>query len=186
MSISDVVRAARRDGPGRVSGFVEPLRAAVGTWVAFECSVEEEVARLDTKLVPTGAEIGTLVELVGSPVGDHEGRTKWSCLCSGCGERTRHLYVPSYHEPRFGCRRCARLSYASTRQTTAVRAAHRVWELRRRVGGAPAPLWEPFPERPPRMRRATWTELEKRAEENLLIYAAGIAAGTAPPALMVP
>lgn len=111
---------------------------------------------------------------------------RWKVGCPGCGHAVRHLYVASLRRPDFGCRECLRLAYASTRLRAPERAALKVQPLRRRAGGSPAPLWEPFPERPRRMRWKKWIELENEARHNLRVYADALATGIASPALMVP
>lgn len=171
VSVTAIVAAARRDGEDvRSAGFVTPIRAAPGTWVKYETILDEGVARIDTRL-QDGSEIGTIFEVFSERVGDHaDGRRRWKAGCPGCGLPTRHLFVESYSAPRFGCRSCLRLGYRSQRHRPAGRAAFLVQALRERAGGSRGPIFAPFPEKEPRMRWATWLDLERRAMDALAVY----------------
>src|SRR5262245_60034620 len=65
-------------------------------------------------------------------------------------------------------RRAYQLAYASQRETRFDRALRRARKLRLRLGGDPA--HDEYPEKPPRMRRATYNRLMDR-----LVAADGVA-----------
>ena len=71
-------------------------------------------------------------------------------------KRGRKLYLPLGGR-HFWCRRAYRLAYASQRGTKYDRALRRARKLRLRLGGDPAD--DEYPDKPPRMRWATYNRL---------------------------
>ena len=77
-----------------------------------------------------------------------------------CGRRCAKLYHDG--DRGFRCRQCLNLVYESQRLNTALRAMALAQKLRMRLGGN-GDLRELFPERPKRLRRATYERLRRRA-----------------------
>lgn len=82
-------------------------------------------------------------------------------LCPRCGLRVRKLYRCRGF---FICRHCGGLGYQSQREDAPWRAARKARKIRRRLGGSPN-LCVPFPDKPPRMRWATYFRLEQQHAE---------------------
>ena len=86
------------------------------------------------------------------------GKRPWlECLC---GRRVVKLYHSGWC---FGCRTCQGLIYECQRRGPRINRYLQVRKLRARCGGSPSIL-EPFPDRPPRMHRKTYSRLRSRAE----------------------
>jgi hypothetical protein len=84
------------------------------------------------------------------------------------GKRTVKLYLSD--RARFACRNCCDLAYACQSESPLGRSIRRARNIRMRLGGGPN-LLDPFPNRPPRMRRQTYYRLFAKAmaaEERLL------------------
>ena len=69
-----------------------------------------------------------------------------------CGRAVAVLYL---YGLRFLCRHCHSLAYASQREGRAERALRRGQKIRTRLGGSTF-VTDPFPEKPKRMRWATY------------------------------
>jgi len=78
----------------------------------------------------------------------------FQCPAEGCGRRVRVLYLRPA-ETQYVCRHCARVVYASTRETPNERLARREGKVSSRLGGADS-LGGP---RPKGMHRKTYTRL---------------------------
>jgi len=80
--------------------------------------------------------------------------------CLGCGRRCAVLYGGC----RFRCRLCVGVPYGSQREPAHDRLLRRLQAIRARLGGDEyASLAMPFPEKPKRMRRASYRRLRARA-----------------------
>jgi hypothetical protein len=109
------------------------------------------------------------------------GGQRWWFICPNENRRVRKLYLP-LGARRFRSRHAYRLAYASQRETVHDRAMRRADKLRRRLGGDP--LDDGYPEKPPRMRGATYDRLLDRliaanrvADERMLLLASKLGAG---------
>src|SRR4029453_17705337 len=104
------------------------------------------------------------------------GGLRWWFVCPHLNRKVRKLYLP-FSGRHFWSRRAYELAYASQRETKYDRALRRARKLRLRLGGDPAA--DPYPDNPPRMRRATCNRLMDRlvggdglADERLVLLAA--------------
>jgi hypothetical protein len=102
-----------------------------------------------------------------APTRPHFGGLRWWFVCPHLNRRVRKLYLPlgGHH---FWSRRAYELAYASQRETKFDRALRRARKLRLRLGGDPAD--DEYPDKPPRMRWATYNRLMDR-----LVAADGVA-----------
>jgi hypothetical protein len=80
------------------------------------------------------------------------------CPMPGCGQRAAILYLDGLY---FGCRGCHSLKYMSQRMNRPQRGSHRIQKIRTRLFG----LTKPLPEKPSRMRWATYQRLMERAAQ---------------------
>src|SRR5262245_28369260 len=95
------------------------------------------------------------------------GGLRWWFVCPQLNRRVRKLYLPL--GGRHFWSRCAyELAYASQRETKFDRALRRARKLRLRLGGDPAD--DEYPDKPSRMRWATYNRLMDR-----LVAADGVA-----------
>jgi len=99
------------------------------------------------------------------------GGLRWWFVCPRENRRVRKLHLPLGGR-HFWSRHAYELAYASQRETKFDRALRRGRKLRLRLGGDPAD--DEYPDKPPRMRRATYNRLMDRlvaadgaAEERL-------------------
>jgi hypothetical protein len=104
------------------------------------------------------------------------GGLRWWFVCPRSNRRVRKLYLPLGGR-HFWSRRAYELAYASQRETKYDRALRRARKLRLRLGGDPAD--DEYPDKPPRMRWATYNRLMDRlvaadgvADERLVLLAA--------------
>jgi len=157
VSITPIVHEARRQGPGRASGYVEAHAGHGALWIAFEAVLDAEegdgVIRIDARL-RSGVLVSALVEAFAERVAGRADRLRWKVGCPGCGHAVRHLYVASHVEPAWGCRRCLHLAYESTRLRAPERALLMVRRRRAQLG-QPGPTFAPLT-RPHRMRTETF------------------------------
>ena len=89
------------------------------------------------------------------------GERLWFC-CPGCGRRAAKLYL---HAPRYRCRRCLRLPYASQQETDLDRASRKARKLRRKLGddgGIGDPIWK----KPKGMHWRTFETLKAKLERQ--------------------
>jgi hypothetical protein len=84
------------------------------------------------------------------------GSAGWWFVCPNENRRVRNLYLPPGAR-RFRSRGAYWLAYASQRETVHDRAMRRSDKLRRRLGDDPMDGY--YPEKPPRMRGATYDRL---------------------------
>jgi len=84
------------------------------------------------------------------------GGRRWWFICPRSNRRVRMLHLPLGGR-HFWSRRSYRLAYASQRETVYDRALRRSRKLCRRLGGDPAD--EQYPDKPPRMRWATYNRI---------------------------
>jgi len=107
------------------------------------------------------------------------GGQRWWFVCPAEGRRARKLYLPLGRR-LFRSRHAYRLGYASQREAVHDRAMRRARKLRRRLGGDP--MDDHYPERPSRMRWATYDRLvdklvaadrvaDRVADERLILAA---------------
>src|SRR5262249_21329043 len=89
----------------------------------------------------------------------HFGGLRWWFVCPHLNRRVRKLYLPLGGR-HFWSRRAYELVYASQRETKFDRALRRARKLRLRLGGDPAD--DEYPDKPPRMRWATYNRLMDR------------------------
>ena len=113
------------------------------------------------------------------------GGQRWWFVCPNENRRVRKLYLP-LGARRFRSRRAYRLAYASQREAVHDRAMRRARKLCRRLGGDPMDDHYP-PEKPPRMRGATYDRLldkliaaDRVADERMLLLASKLGAGRPP------
>ena len=94
------------------------------------------------------------------------GGLRWWFVCPRSNRRVRKLYLPLGGR-HFWSRRAYELAYASQRETKYDRALRRARKLRLRLGGDPAD--DEDPDKPPRMRWATYNRLldELRAADGV-------------------
>src|SRR5499426_1212070 len=95
------------------------------------------------------------------------GGLRWWFVCPRSNRRVRKLCLPLGGR-HFWSRRAYELAYASQRETKYDRALRRARKLRLRLGGDPAD--DEYPDKPPRMRWATYNRLMDR-----LVAADGVA-----------
>jgi hypothetical protein len=101
-----------------------------------------------------------------APTRPHFGGLRWWFMCPQLNRRVRKLYLP-LDGRHFWSRRAYELAYASQRETKFDRALRRARKLRVRLGGDPAD--NESPDKPPRMRWATYNRLldKLRAADGL-------------------
>jgi hypothetical protein len=87
------------------------------------------------------------------------GGLRWWFVCPQLNRRVRKLYLPLGGR-HFWSRRAYELAYASQRETKFDRALRRARKLRLRLGGDSAD--DECPDKPPRMRWATYNRLMDR------------------------
>jgi hypothetical protein len=87
------------------------------------------------------------------------GGLRWWFVCPHLNRRARKLYLPLGGR-QFWSRRAYELAYASQRETKFDRALRRGRKLRLRLGGDPDD--DEYPDKPPRMRWATYSRLMDR------------------------
>jgi len=91
-----------------------------------------------------------------APTRPHFGGLRWWFVCPHLNRRVRKLYLPLGGR-HFWSRRAYEFAYASQRETKYDRALRRARKLRLRLGGDPAD--DEYPDKPPRMRWATYNRL---------------------------
>ena len=94
-----------------------------------------------------------------APTRPHFGGLRWWFVCPHLNRRVRKLYLPLGGR-HFWSRRAYELTYASQRETKFDRALRRARKLRLSLGGDPAD--DEYPDKPPRMRWATYNRLMDR------------------------
>jgi hypothetical protein len=87
------------------------------------------------------------------------GGLRWWFVCPHLNRRVRKLYLPLGGR-HFWSRHAYELAYASQRETKFARALRRARKLRLRLGGDPT--GDEYPDKPPRMRWATYNRLMDR------------------------
>jgi len=87
------------------------------------------------------------------------GGLRWWFVCPHLIRRVRKLYLP-LDRHHFRSRHAYELAYASQREAVYDRALRRARKLRLRLGGDPAD--DEYPDKPPRMRWATYNRLMDR------------------------
>jgi hypothetical protein len=148
---------------------LEPNRRFSHCWrknqAAADCTVNVEVRedwilvltyeiwRLDLPAGPQWDSIQLRVGLTFTRC-NYGGKRPWFVcpMPPGCGRRVAILYLDGLS---FLCRDCHALAYASQRMNRPQRASHRIQKIRTRLMG----LSQPLPEKPARMRWATYQRL---------------------------
>jgi len=102
-----------------------------------------------------------------APTRPHFGGLRWWFVCPHLNRRVRKLYLPLGGR-HFWSRRAYEVAYASQRETKYDRALRRARKLLLRLGGDPTD--DEYPNKPPRMRWATYNRLMDR-----LVAADGVA-----------
>jgi hypothetical protein len=102
-----------------------------------------------------------------APTRPHFGGLRWWFVCPQLNRRVRKLYLPVGGR-HFWSRHAYELAYVSQRETKYDRALRRARKLRLRLGGDPTD--DEYPDKPPRMRWATYNRLMDR-----LVAADGVA-----------
>ncbi len=92
--------------------------------------------------------------------------------CPACKRRVAILYLGG----NFACRVCQGLYYESQRTRGRCSARIKLQRLRHRLGGS-ANLLEPFPDKPKKMRHATYERLRRQADALEATYLAEMWAG---------
>src|SRR5262249_1236406 len=150
----DVEIETHIDGPW--NGFVRLKYEMTDYWTGEPLAVDDKIF-----LATSGPPFGGL---------------RWWFVCPHLNRRVRKLYLPlgGHH---FWSRRAYELAYASQRETKYDRALRRARKLRLRLGGDPAD--DEYPDKPPRMRWATYNRLMDRlvaadavTDEQLILLAA--------------
>ena len=110
------------------------------------------------------------------PTRPHFGGLRWWFMCPHLNRRVRKLYLPRSGR-HFWSRHAYELAYACQRETKFDRALRRARKLRLTLGGDPAD--DESPDKPPRMRWATYNRLMDKlvaaddvADERLILLAA--------------
>ena len=106
------------------------------------------------------------------------GGRRWWFVCPHLNRKVRKLYLPLGGR-HFWSRRAYELAYASQRETKYDRALRRARKLRLRLGGDPAD--DEYPDKPPRMRWATYNRLmdklvtaDERTEHRHVVFEAAL------------
>jgi len=94
-----------------------------------------------------------------APTRPHFGGLRWWFVCPHLNRRVRQLYLPRSGR-HFWSRRAYELAYACQRETKFDRALRRARKLRLRLVGDPTD--DEYPDKPPRMRWATYNRLMDR------------------------
>ncbi len=111
--------------------------------------------------------VNEVVPLVETPTRFGGCRLWFECL--NCRKRCRILYGGAY----FRCRRCNGLRYDTQYEPPFARAATRALKIRNRLGGKGG-IDDPFPQKPKRMRWATYERLRQEDERLQQLWAVGI------------
>jgi hypothetical protein len=137
------------------------------SWLRLQYSVAEYC---------TGEELEIDDQIYLAATRPHFGGLRWWFVCPHLNRRVRKLYLPLGGR-HFWSRHAYELAYASQRATKYDRALRRARKLRLRLGGDPAD--DEYPDKPPRMRWATYNRLIERlvaadgvADERLVLLAA--------------
>ena len=88
------------------------------------------------------------------------GGLRWWFKCPQCRQRAQKLFLPP-RSPRFACRKCHRLSYASRSRNAKDRALTKAQAIRARLGGSES-LFDPFPSKPVGMWWRTYDRLRDK------------------------
>jgi hypothetical protein len=134
------------------------------TVAAISVQVKTELVVLTYKARWPGQESQDIDERIGLSFSSchYGGKRPWFvCPMAECGRAVAVLYLCGL---RFLCRHCHSLAYASQREGRAERALRRSQKIRTRLGGS-AFVMDPFPEKPRRMRWATYGRLIEQANE---------------------
>ncbi len=134
------------------------------TVASINVQVKTELVVLTYKARWPGREWQDIDERIGLSFSSchYGGQRPWFvCPMAECGRAVAVLYLSGL---RFLCRHCHSLAYASQREGRAERALRRGQKIRTRLGGTTFVI-DPFPEKPKRMRWATYGRLIEKADE---------------------
>ena len=133
------------------------------TVAAINVQVKTELVVLTYKALCLGREWQDIDERIGLSFSSchYGGQRPWFVCPAECGRAVAVLYLSGL---RFLCRHCHSLAYASQPEGSAERALRRGQKIRTRLGGSTF-VTDPFPEKPKRMRRATYGRLIEKANE---------------------
>ena len=134
------------------------------TVASINVQVKTELVVLTYKARWPGREWQDIDERIGLSFSSchYGGQRPWFvCPMAECGRAVAVLYLSGL---RFLCRHCHSLAYASQREGRAKRALRRGRKIRTRLGGSTFVI-DPFPEKPKRMRWATYGRLIEQANE---------------------
>ena len=158
------VRALHREGelvPGntitRIKRRRDGTESQMGAEVQGHCLVIKYFFTSIAGGPNRGLALNEVVPFASTPC-NYGGRRRWF-RCMKCQRRVAVTY---YIRGSCGCRCCHKLAYPSQRQRAADRARERAQRIRLRLGGSPS-VFDPFPERPSGMRRATYQRLKDHA-----------------------
>jgi hypothetical protein len=134
------------------------------TVASINVQVKTELVVLTYKARCLGQEWQDIDDCIGLSFSSchYGGQRPWFlCPMAECGRAVAVLYLSGLH---FLCRRCHSLAYTSQREGRAKRALRRGQKIRKRLGGSTFVV-DPFPEKPRRMRWATYGRLIEKANE---------------------
>ena len=162
------VRRWQRDG------LLTPGQAFIWRWMYRDTAIGSIDVSVGARMVTlsyqyTGADermliMNQIISLTYTECSYGGERPWFVCPIDGCHKRVAILYGADL----FACRHCLDLAYQSQREGAGDRALRRAQAIRMRLGGT-ANVLEPFPERPKRMRWATYARLHAEAERSLRV-----------------
>jgi hypothetical protein len=158
-------RKARLLEPDGILARACRARPCAGGWAKTVSSPGARICHI-LRACPPGATVSRVVELQVPIIWTKchlGGRRPWfkcQTIINGevCCRRVAKLYAP-----RFECRQCMWLGYASQREIPLRRAGRRALMIKMRLGGSNDPL-EPFPQKPRGMHWRTYRRLRNQAK----------------------
>jgi hypothetical protein len=127
------------DGDGLAIEFEVAAVDPKNSWIRLKYTIRQHAIEDEFRLTTTRPHFGGL---------------RWLFRCPATGRRVRKLFL---RRRRFRSRTAHELVYTSQQEDVPDRAARRARKIRRKLGGDPAD--DGYPEKPPRMRWATYARL---------------------------
>lgn len=119
-----------------------------------------------------GKHIAPGVSLTTTPCNFGGARYWFVCPVQGCSRRITKLY---FLGGRYACRHCHCLAYRAQHENAYGRGLLKAQRIRMKLGGS-ANMQLPFPEKPRRMRWATYYRLATTDQRGLMLWATGLQA----------